>query len=216
MNVSVCCAFTMDLSVLSCINSLYSTLEKTKLYQRPILKSLLSARFQRIGGGGGTRDLCHGKQRVSPFYHTSQLAHSEDFDFHNFSSPGFLMQKMTELKEPLQSNSSLVFTLLWLFLHLILLAFFFDITSEQSVETELANVQQRQKMIPFITCEASLGRYVCELVFVWIFGSKLIRSNNQSRATLWVLETCLIVGLLPLKIILITASLSSNTYNKAF
>ena len=28
-------------------------------------------------------------------------------------------------------------------------------------------------------------------------GSKLILSNNQSRATLWVLETCLIVGLLP-------------------
>ena len=47
------------------------------------------------------------------------------------------------------------------------------------------------------------------------FGSKLIWSNNQSRATPWVLETCRIVGLLPLMIILITASLSSNTYNKA-
>ena len=43
----------------------------------------------------------------------------------------------------------------------------------------------------------------------------LVRSNSQSRATLWVLETCLIVGLLPFVIILITASLSSNTYNKA-
>ena len=42
-----------------------------------------------------------------------------------------------------------------------------------------------------------------------------MRSNSQSRATLWVLETCLIVGLLPLIIILITASLSSNTNNKA-
>ena len=31
----------------------------------------------------------------------------------------------------------------------------------------------------------------------WILGSKLIRSNNLSRATLWVLETCIIVGLLP-------------------
>ena len=50
---------------------------------------------------------------------------------------------------------------------------------------------------------------------IWILGSKLIRSNNQSRATLWVLETCFIVGLLPFIIILITASLSSNTYNKA-
>ena len=75
-------------------------------------------------------------------------------------------------------------------------------------------------MIPFITCEVSLGQYVCELVLVsmlliWILESQLIRSNIQSRATLWVLETCLIVGLLHFMIILITASLSSNTYNKA-
>ena len=49
-----------------------------------------------------------------------------------------------------------------------------------------------------------------------ILESRIIRSNNQSSATLWVLETCLIVGLLPLMIILITASLSSNTYSKAF
>ena len=79
---------------------------------------------------------------------------------------------------------------------------------------------QTQKMTPFITCEFSLGQYVCELVFgVNVFdldfGSNLVRSHNQSRATLWVLDTCLIVGLLPLKIIWITASLSSNTYNKA-
>ena len=45
-------------------------------------------------------------------------------------------------------------------------------------------------------------------------GSRLIRSNIQLGATLWVLETCFIVGLLPLMIILITALLSSNTYNK--
>ena len=31
------------------------------------------------------------------------------------------------------------------------------------------------------------------------FGSKLIRSNNQSSASLWVLETCLFLGFLPLK-----------------
>ena len=45
---------------------------------------------------------------------------------------------------------------------------------------------------------------------IWIFGSRLILSNSQSRATLWVLETCLIVGLRPLIIILMTASLSSK------
>ena len=31
--------------------------------------------------------------------------------------------------------------------------------------TEMANVTQTQKMIPLITCEFSLGQYVCELVF---------------------------------------------------
>ena len=44
---------------------------------------------------------------------------------------------------------------------------------------------------------------------IWILV-KLILSNNQSSATLLVLETCLIVGLLPFMIILITASLSSK------
>ena len=29
----------------------------------------------------------------------------------------------------------------------------------------MANVKQTQKMIPFITCEVSLGQHVCELVF---------------------------------------------------
>ena len=100
-----------------------STLEKTKLY-RPILSRLLSAFFQQIGSGGLARDLCYGKQRVSPFCHISQLAYSEDFDFHNFSSGGFLMPTMTELRESLQSNSSLVLTLLRLFLPLMLFAFF--------------------------------------------------------------------------------------------
>ena len=48
---------------------------------------------------------------------------------------------------------------------------------------------------------------------VWIFRPKLTLSNHQSRATLWVLDTCLTVGLRPLMIILITASLSSRMYN---
>ena len=100
-----------------------STLEKTKLCHRPILSSLLSTCFQRLNGGGLARDLCHGQQRVSPFYHISQLAHSEDFDIQKLSSPGFLMQKMTELREPLQSDSSLALTLLWLFLHRSLVFF---------------------------------------------------------------------------------------------
>ena len=59
----------------------------------------------------------------------------------------------------------------------------------------MVNVEQTQKMIPFITCEISLCQYVCELVLgVNVsdldLGSKLILSNNQSRTTLRVLETC--------------------------
>ena len=61
----------------------------------------------------------------------------------------------------------------------------------------------------------SASWFLVLMYLIWILVSRLIRSNNQSRATLWVLETCLIVGLLPLIILLITASLSSNTYNKA-
>ena len=53
----------------------------------------------------------------------------------------------------------------------------------------MANVEQTQEMVPLITCEISLGQYVCELVLgVNVFdldlGPKLILSNNQSRATL--------------------------------
>ena len=85
---------------------------------------------------------------------------------------------------------------------------------------EMANIEQTKKIIPFITHEISFGHDVCELVFgVNVTdldcGSKLILSNNQSGATPWVRETCLIVGLLFLIIVLITASLSSKTYNMA-
>ena len=50
----------------------------------------------------------------------------------------------------------------------------------------MADVEQTQKLIPFITCDISLGQYVCELVFgVNVFdldfGSKLILSNNLSN-----------------------------------
>ena len=61
----------------------------------------------------------------------------------------------------------------------------------------------------------SASWFLVSMYLIWTLESRLIRSNNQSSATLWVLETCLIVGLLPLMIILITASLSSNTYNNA-
>ena len=85
---------------------------------------------------------------------------------------------------------------------------------------EIADIEHKKKTVPFVACEHPFSQQVCELVFgVNVtdlnFGSRLILSNNQSTATLWVRETCLIVGLRPLIIILITASLSSKTYNIA-
>ena len=94
----------------------------------------------------------------------------------------------------------------------------FDITSRQLVE--LADDEQTQKMSPFITCEISLGQYVCELVFgVNVFDldfgvqidsieqpikSNSVGSGNMSHCRFF---SCMII--------LITASLSSNTNNKA-
>ena len=84
--------------------------------------------------------------------------------------------------------------------------------------TEMADVEKTQKMIPFITCEIfpfvnmSASWFLVSIYLIYIFESRLMRSKNQSSATLWVLETCLIVGLLPLIIILITASLSSKLH----
>ena len=54
------------------------------------------------------------------------------------------------------------------------------------------------------------------MYLIYIFESMLMRSNSESNATLRNMETCLIVGLLPFIIILITVSMSSNTYNKVF
>ena len=83
---------------------------------------------------------------------------------------------------------------------------------------EMADVKQIKKIVPLMACEIPFCQYVCKLVFgvyildVNFLGSRLSLSNNQSRATLWVQDTCLIVGLRPLRIILITASLSSKMY----
>ena len=62
--------------------------------------------------------------------------------------------------------------------------------------------------LPFVNISAS--RCLMSTCLIWIFGSGLVLSSNQSCATLWVRDTCLIVGLLSLMTIFITASLSSK------
>ena len=85
----------------------------------------------------------------------------------------------------------------------------------------MGDIEQMKKIVPLITCEIPFWTK-CLRVDVWcqcngfeFWGSKSILSNNQSRATLLVRETCLIVGLRPLILILITGSLFSKTYNIA-
>ena len=100
----------------------------------------------------------------------------------------------------------------------IILCFLFERKWLQEKIEKFMMLNKHKKMIPFITCKVPLVNtsaswFLVSMYLIWILGSKLIRSKHQSRATLWVLETCHIVGLHPLMIILITASLSSKMYN---
>ena len=83
---------------------------------------------------------------------------------------------------------------------------------------EIHDVEQAKKMVhssrvilPLVNMSASW--FLVSTYLFWNVGSFLILSNNQYNVTLWVRDTCLIVGLLPFMIILITASLSSKMYN---
>ena len=74
-----------------------STLEKTKLYHRPTLSSVLSTElptklFVEVHWLVTCVTADNGLHRS---IHISQLSHSKDYDFHSFSSLGFMMPKMT-------------------------------------------------------------------------------------------------------------------------
>ena len=178
----------------------------------------MSVRIQRVGA------LLLSKQRVSPFHRTSQLADSEDFHFRVCIFSG--------LSDAVEDSADGAVSLLRAIKFIIGLDFavtlssadsfcvLFDITSEHSAELKWLMLNKHKRCfhssrvkLPLVSMSASW--FLVSMYLIWILGSRLIRSNSQSSATLWVLETCLIVGLLPSIIILITASLSSNTYNKA-
>ena len=84
----------------------------------------------------------------------------------------------------------------------------------------MADIEQMKKIVPLVTCKTTFSQHVRELVFgVNVtdlnFGVQIKPVKQPIQSTLWVRETCLIAGLRPLIIILITASLSSKTYNTA-
>ena len=92
---------------------------------------------------------------------------SEVVDFHIWFSPGFLMQLRQARQESFRCiarpNSSSASILLDSFFSCIFLRSFRR-HFKTIGGTEMANVKQTQKMIPFITCEASSGQHVSELV----------------------------------------------------
>ena len=84
----------------------------------------------------------------------------------------------------------------------------------------MADIEQAQQMIPFVTCEIPLCQDVCKFVFgvdvfdldFWVQVDSIEQPIKRNSVGLGHMSHC---GLLPLMIILITASLTSNTYNKA-
>ena len=85
---------------------------------------------------------------------------------------------------------------------------------------EMTDVEQMKKIVPFVTCVIPFCQHVDELmsginVSNLNFTIKINSVKHQFKATLWILDTCLIVGLRPLIICLIKTSLSSKIYNMA-
>ena len=85
--------------------------------------------IQRVGAL-----LLEGKQRVSPFYHTSQLAHSEDFDFYNFLFPELSDAEDDRVEEALAIKLIIGFDFAVTLSSPDSSFVLFDITSEHSVE----------------------------------------------------------------------------------
>ena len=129
--------------------------------------------------------------RVSPFFETAQFANSEKFDFHVWFPPG-----LSDAIEPSTSGVRSLYRETK-----FIIGFDFDVTLSSSesfcvrtiCRTEMANVNKHKRWFhsshvkfPFVKMSASW--FLVSMYLIWILGSKQIRSNNQSRATLWVLE----------------------------
>ena len=74
----------------------------------------------------------------------------------------------------------------------------FDIASRLLMELKWLMLNKHKRWfhssrVKFPLVSMSASWLLVSMYLIWILGAKLILSNNQSRATLWVLETCLIV-----------------------
>ena len=149
MSESISSSSTINLSV-CCVNkpggcSLTSLLEKTNSCQHSTLSNLMSKR----------------PKQVFLFFDAAHSMSSEVIDFHIWFSPGFLMQQRLHRETKFIVGFDFAVTLSSPASSCVL----FDNTSRKLVELKWLMSKQTQKMIPFITCEISLGQKVCELVF---------------------------------------------------
>ena len=69
--------------------------------------------------------------------------------------------------------------------------------------------------VKFCFARVSASWFSDSTYLMLIFGSRLILSNSQSKAIRWVLDTCLIVGLLSLMIIFILASYNCDSFSES-
>ena len=93
--------------------------------------------------------------------------------------------------------------------------------SAQKVELKLLMWSKWRRLfhsshVEFPQVKMSASWCLVSMYRIWILQSRLNLLKQPTKATLWVLDTCLIEGLRPLIIILITAALSSKTYNIAW
>ena len=167
-----------------------STLEKITCRQCSILSSLMSWR----------------PIRVSPYLFAAHWTNSEvRSDFHIwFFTRTFRCSRDKHVRIPHAVFRYQVHHRLWFCCDSFFICIFwcsFRHCFKIFDGTEIADAEQTQKMIPFITCEISLSICLrldswCQCTWFGSWGPNWFYSNNQSRATLWVLEPCLIVGLL--------------------
>ena len=159
--------------------------------------------------------------RVSPYLFAALSTSSEvHSDFQIWFHPGFPMQSRQARLDPYTASRDQIHHLFRLccysfFTCIFLRSFWHHLRKLCRTEMNKHKRWFHSSRMKFSFVSMFASWFLVSMYLSWILGSKLIRSNNQSSATLWVLETCLIVGLLLSINILITASLSSKMYNIA-
>ena len=151
MNLSVCCAVTTGLPVLSSINS-----SDFHSWEDQLLSTFHSEQLDEYAFSTG----------LPVLYCCSVCGLRGDWFsclvFSGLSVAGVTRQESFRcIARPTSSAESI---LLWLFFFTWIFLCSFRHHFRTICRTEMANVKQTQQMIPLITREISLGQYVCELV----------------------------------------------------